>query len=58
MAGWNKARYIMEYVEKGKRKQHIIYANTLKEAKIKAKAIAEKDDIGITYGLELEQMKA
>jgi len=52
MAKWNKVRYIMEYV-KGERKQHIIYANTLKEAKAQAKAIAEKENIGIFYGLEL-----
>lgn len=51
-----KARYIMEYVENGEKKQHYIYAINLKSAKAQAKAIAEKNDVGIMYGLSFDKM--
>jgi len=52
---WHKAIYIMTYAQNGEKTQHKIYAQSLKEAKYKAREIAEKNGIGIMYGLELEQ---
>lgn len=57
MGRWHKARYIMEYMENGEKKEHFIYANTLKDAKAQAKALAIKNDCGICYGLTFDQAK-
>ena len=50
---WHKAIYIMKYVQNDEKIEHKIYAQSLKDAKIRAKAIAEKNNLGIMYGLEL-----
>jgi hypothetical protein len=52
---WHKAIYIMKYNENGETKEQKIYANDLKSAKAQSRAVAEKKNIGIMYGLTLEQ---
>jgi hypothetical protein len=54
---WHKAIYIMTYAENGEKKQQKIIASNLQSAKMQARTIAEKKNLGIMYGLEFEQSK-
>ena len=47
-----RARYVMKWTENGEKKQYFIYANTLRNAKAKAKDHAVKNNLGIMYSLE------